>query len=994
MAKFVNNISQFIQNQFPSQYREQIGVELTESQRAVIIDFVEAYYEWIESVNQESFIRNRQMFENRDVDTTLDEFLVYFRNTFLRDISYESATDDRYVIKHILDLYRSKGSPAAVKLLIRLIFNEDSTVYEPGRDILRASDSVWFEPSYIEVYSTPITKTFLNRRIFGSKSTASAFVEGIVTKRVRGRLIDVIYLSDSDGTFVRGDKVSFDGIMATAPEVVGSLSGVDLNLTAVGGYRVGDIVDIESVSGKQGQAIVRSILEESSGIDFFLIDGGFGYTLDDRTKTYISDLIVQLENESPVYEIDDRITQKVETVYLVPNTSLTVSPGDTITGLSGNTVVASGTVLTTGTAVVDNIISNFIKIQVENDTFISNQILTLETDNEFILNEQIVSQSDITLTIADANGSFTNGEIVYTKTYFDQANTVTERYSFGEVLSANDSFVELQFAYGLFEPGATLIGKDSDSFANILAVDITQEPVTGTVIGQLSNNQIEVILGDGTFDANSRIYGLASKVLSEVDSINTLGIDKVASSNNEVLIRPTVTANNYFTGVVVGQNTVCIGIANTSDNAFTSVLGLSKITNQNGVELTVNSVATGAGAEAIIASPLLYPEVIEFSVEELSVNNVYDVPIMSVTLDGSGSGVGFVESITVNDGGTGYTNNSVITFTNGGYKNQNVVLNAEAEVVTDANGTIVSINVIDTGEGYFEAPTISIADGSGANVELNMTFGYGFEAEILSNSNTIIADVLTTAPITIGTISALAGVKRGNNYSRAPFVRFVNESVQLYEINDQIVDIDPVSGSFVIGEVISQANTGKGIIKNRIGNTLYVRTATFNGLFDASNTEIVGANTGATAIVTSVRNDNSEPVMGENAQIDSFLLNAEGVIGSLEVSRSGYGYRPGEAITIAAGNETITGTAIVETQGVDYGYWKTQTSHISSDKYLHDNNYYQEYSYDIQSGVNLNEYREIILNTLHIAGTKLFGTVIKTTEQTQPVTLESSVTQE
>ena len=996
MSEFINNISQFIQSQFPAHYREQIGVELTESQRAVIIDFVEAYYEWVESENDETFIRNRQMLENRDIDTTLDEFIDYFRKTFLRDITFESATDDRYVIKHIMDLYRSKGSPAAVKLLIALIFNETSEVYVPGKDILRASDSNWFEPSYIEVYTNDITKTFLNQRIFGSKSGTSAFVEGIVTKRVKGRLIDVIYLSDNDGDFVRGDRVSVDGVMATAPEVVGSLSGVELDVNSVGGFSRGDIVDIISEFGVQGQAVVRSILTQQNAIDFTLIDGGFGYTTDDNTKTYISDLMVLLDNSNTTFSEDDIIRQSIETVYLDANSSLSVETGENISGFSGNTEVANGNVLETGVEVVNDIFTDYIKIQVENGTFISNQTLTLESNTQFIIGEEILSQSSVELDISSSNGTFSVGETVYTVTYLEDANTVVDEYVFGEVVSANTDSVVLEYAYGDFVVGRTLTGRTSEATATINGVNVTQDSISSTVVSQSDNSTIEVKLGDvGGYDANTRIYGTASKIQGEVSGIEVSGIDSIYSSNTEALIQTTLTSNNNFEGILVGQNTICFGVANTTNNEFVFIEGISKLRNQSNTELIVDNISPGSGADAKVGPVLEYPEVIEVSDRIINIENVYGIPFSQVKINGENSGLGIVDSIDVIDGGTGYSNTSTVTFSGGGYSNQTNVLSAQGNVVTDANGVITTINITDSGSSYFQEPEIQISDGSGANVSINMTFGYALDDDLFLDETSLISDIITASPITIGTITSLTGVKRGTEYTRAPFVRFVTPKVKVLNIKDQILTYTLTSGSFAVGELITQANTGgRGSIQSKVGSNLKVRTATIGGYFEANSEEIVGQTSGARAIVNVAAFDEDERVMGTNADILASLINADGVINEIEISSSGYGYVSGEPIEIIKGFETITGTAVVETQGKDYGYWKSQTSHISSDKYIHDNDYYQEYSYDIQSGVNLIEYRDLILNILHMSGTKLFGSVIKTTEKTQPVTLESSVTQE
>ena len=59
-------------------------------------------------------------------------------------------------------------------------------------------------------------------------------------------------------------------------------------------------------------------------------------------------------------------------------------------------------------------------------------------------------------------------------------------------------------------------------------------------------------------------------------------------------------------------------------------------------------------------------------------------------------------------------------------------------------------------------------------------------------------------------------------------------------------------------------------------------------------------------------------------------------------------------------------------------------------KYIHDNDFYQEYSYVVESGLSLNKYRDILLKASHIAGTKLFGRVRKEALVNNAVTVSNS----
>lgn len=99
------------------------------------VSFVEAYYEFM----QQSSVDITSI---RDIDTTLEEFLKYFKKELAHNYpSY--INNDRFILQHIRDQYLAKGSEASYKLLFRLLFSKDVTMEYPGRNMLRISDGKW-----------------------------------------------------------------------------------------------------------------------------------------------------------------------------------------------------------------------------------------------------------------------------------------------------------------------------------------------------------------------------------------------------------------------------------------------------------------------------------------------------------------------------------------------------------------------------------------------------------------------------------------------------------------------------------------------------------------------------------------------------------------------------------------------------------------------------------------------------------------------------------
>src|SRR5690606_36631692 len=111
---------------------------------------------------------------------TSEDFLKHFTEMYMSDLPKDIIGNQRLFQKHILDIYRSKGSMAGVKLLFRLLFNEDIDIYVPSYDIFAASDGKWVERRYIEVAYNKNFQQYQGSVITGMDSGAKAFVENAI----------------------------------------------------------------------------------------------------------------------------------------------------------------------------------------------------------------------------------------------------------------------------------------------------------------------------------------------------------------------------------------------------------------------------------------------------------------------------------------------------------------------------------------------------------------------------------------------------------------------------------------------------------------------------------------------------------------------------------------------------------------------------------------------------------------------------------------------
>lgn len=291
--KFVSN---FVQNQFPQFYQEE-GPDF--------ILFTKAYYEWMEE-NGNPIYESRTLLDYRDIDNTLETFLEFFQKKYLYGIPFNVIANKRFLLKHILDVYRSKGTIQCYRLLFKLLYNENIEIYLPGRDILKPSDGTWTEPKYIEVTNNDNLTNLVGKTIVGISSGTTAVVENFVKESYNNDIINIIYLSNilpKGGNFETGEKIVFPNeinstaAVSAAPTILGSLDSITV-INGGQGFNIGDIIKIAHKEYSNGQIIsygiegLLKVTELSRGfgsLNFDIISSGFGLMSNAEVFIYRND---------------------------------------------------------------------------------------------------------------------------------------------------------------------------------------------------------------------------------------------------------------------------------------------------------------------------------------------------------------------------------------------------------------------------------------------------------------------------------------------------------------------------------------------------------------------------------------------------------------------------------------------------------------------------------------------------------------------------------
>lgn len=659
-------ITPFVASQFPAFYREE-GPNF--------VAFVEAYYEWMEQ--QGGAIREaRSLQEYADIDTTAEAFVKYFKNKYMSAIPESILADKRLLIKHIQDLYRSKGSEKAYRLLFRILFDEEIDFYYPGEHLFKPSDADWFVPRYLEV-NTPIELERLVGLEIRSSGGARAVVEGYYKKLVSGKIAHILYLSDVDGDFNFNEKIYCDELDYSdeeAPIVFGSLSAISI-LNGGANYRVGDILDVYG-QGAEGKARVVSTRDENGKVTFTLKDGGYGYS---------EQAIISVEPAHSNVEL------------FVTNTA-NFAPGDTVLD-------------------VTTIPSSYGKILEIRPTS-----LYLDDANTGMFNsgDTLQNANNVLVTITGANGTFAAGSNVYNVT----AN------SYNTVKTSNSTTITFQANGKPFAANDSLLSVNTGTVATVSNVTVYQTNITSNAVVSLFGSgatfEIGAITDKQIFAINTdEIFGMLSTKMELVG--DGFGLDVTANGyfdNDEVV---TGTANvihidvAYVAGADVANgetvSNTSLGISGLTvyraDGPVLNITGTdADMTNAN---LVPGVLLNASGGSKLQVKSVFPKEVI--TANAMVINTVSNTTYLEVY---NNVDIGyFIPGMTLTGANTGTTANVVSTlrYTDWGYfpatiaaTNLDTSMLEAFRIVYKEIGRITYLSRINPGTGYSADPKVTIIE--------------------------------------------------------------------------------------------------------------------------------------------------------------------------------------------------------------------------------------------------------------------------------------------
>ena len=810
--------------------------------------------------------------------------------------------------------------------------------------------------------------------LVGKKSGGTVVANGYVLSRTTTGANGTLFVAPFSGTF--GDQLALSANLAVnthifeAGEEIDEESHVTLSISGTSGsFSVGDHVKGDSSSANGLVKTVNSTV--------MTVNGSFGtWTTEDNVQDITSG---------------------------VANTA-------NVTGVSVTTTGANGT------------ISTFTNSNAKVYTLNIHEISGAFTDGQRLKGRRTNAIASLT------SSSDTGAADIYIQGN-NGSNATVDTYSnasvHAQVIGSNATNVG--FRNALFANGSTgtfyantaafIKGFDSNTYANVVQV------ATGTgssfKLGTLENEEAITIYTDFISDNNTANVAFLDCVLAGHES-NTAGgntgvgfVDTVdirnagAGSSNKYANGEIVT---FATGGAGGGAPTTNATANVTTNADGEIISTTVITAGAGFysQNIAGTIATSAGADAVLTAN------VDFGYGfPKDPNGDVDTIIDNVLTRYQGN-IGSVATITDINPGNNYNFDPFVAVYTAGiakFDRRDLVVNLTGMNQTSGGlykdftiGEVVNQTVTEGGQ-TLTLNTITVQNTSASS---NTTTGNTTHFPIGSS----VVQVKNSTVNAIGDVSSsnstVINIKNGRvktTFANGLISFAVN--TQPFTSNSTINAISIGSANTLNNETnvfstvasngsISFSSVSKGTVYKFNNNNdgtgdVGIRRLSFSVGFNDTGS-LTGATSGAGGTIDSLYQDANTQPIGDNFVINADAKAANGIVTDVEVIDSGFGYTHGANLTLRhTGNSNIvvSGTANVTTTGLGPGYWASDESEMNA-KYIHDNDFYQSHSYVVETGLSLDKYRDILLKSAHIAGTKLFGKVIRESSVNNAVTVSNS----
>ena len=587
--------------------------------------FIRAYYEWLETNNQITD-RSKNLLEYADIDRTQDEFIDWFKREILAEFPKSILADKKLLYQRILDLYKSKGSENAYKLLFRVLYDEEIEFYYPGQDLLRVSDGRWTKETSIRLAAPFLgnLEEMGGENITGVTSGATAKVLRVTSTLETGINVFELFLSSVSGTFEDNEivKNTSNTLSGSVISSTGPLQGVIIQFGGAN-HTNGDRLSFTSASGTGASGVVIGTTGQS--ISPTITDGGSGYRTGDSTTVTISGgdgsgaafEVSAISNPETIQTYDDTISDLSGT-RIDANTYITSNTGTISANLS---IANSSTVLSAALGTSNTIVGSISAMRA----------ITRGSNYTVAPSVSAIDNEIFDLRLADGSGGFKGNnaqlgaELVAGSLTNVLIDTFGSGYNRSDLITisnitnpAAENAVAAPLVSGVIQyPGKYTDTKGFISWNNKIQDNYYYQEFSYSLRTTQTVDTYREIVKNVTHSAGTRLFGdhrISSNIGMSLiaDSYSYLLLDNVGFQANTTFGTPTVTYTISPTGIASTESfeidhemipTISpLGIASTTDVSDDDHVFVMEVGGYSLISIT-SAVQFGNITTAVIVEP-------------------------------------------------------------------------------------------------------------------------------------------------------------------------------------------------------------------------------------------------------------------------------------------------------------------------------------------------------------------------------------------------------
>ena len=183
-----------------------------------LIEFFGYYLEWMEQEDNPYWTIGK-LSEFTDIEGSVEKYGQHLKNELMIDFPIDYAGDIKYIMRHLVMLYQSKGTIDSFKFFFRAMYNSFCEITYPRQFMLKVSDGKWTQGYYIYTADIPETeyKKLIGKTVIEEETGITGLVNNIVPHFFRDEEQDklvlryVLGIIDNIKNFTEGNHLRVHG---------------------------------------------------------------------------------------------------------------------------------------------------------------------------------------------------------------------------------------------------------------------------------------------------------------------------------------------------------------------------------------------------------------------------------------------------------------------------------------------------------------------------------------------------------------------------------------------------------------------------------------------------------------------------------------------------------------------------------------------------------------------------------------------------------------